>query len=41
MAKRARRQADLLGGPQRDMLLDRAEEYENRAKRLEDGGKPS
>lgn len=41
MAKRARRQAELLGGPQRDMLLDRAAEYENRAKRLEAGGKPS
>ena len=35
MAKRARRQAELLGGQQRDMLLDRAAEYEMRAKRLE------
>jgi hypothetical protein len=41
MAKRARRQAELLGGPQRDMLLDRAAQYETRAKRLESGGKPS
>jgi hypothetical protein len=38
MAKRARRQADLLGGPQRKILLDRAAEYEIRAKRIEDGG---
>ena len=37
MAKRARRQAELLGGQQRDMLLDRAAEYEMRAKRLESG----
>jgi hypothetical protein len=41
MAKRARRQAELLGGSQRDMLLDRAVEYEIRAKRLESGNKPS
>jgi hypothetical protein len=38
MAKRARRQADLLGGPQRKRLLDRAVEYEARAKRFADGG---
>ena len=41
MAKRARRQADLLDGPQRDMLLGRAAEYETRAKRLESGNKSS
>ncbi|HKW55205.1 MAG TPA: hypothetical protein VJO12_16050 [Stellaceae bacterium] len=41
MAKRPRRQAELLGAPQRDMLLDRAAEYENRAKRLDGGGKTS
>jgi hypothetical protein len=41
MAKRARRQAELLDGPQRDMLLDRAAEYETRAKRLESGNKSS
>lgn len=39
MAKRARRQAGLLDGPQRDMLLERAAEYEMRAKRLESGSK--
>jgi hypothetical protein len=38
MAKRARRQADLLDGAQRQRLLDRAVEYEARAKRIEDGG---
>lgn len=38
MAKRARRQADLLDGQQRQRLLDRAVEYEARAKRIEDGG---
>jgi len=41
MAKRARRQAEILGGQQRDMLLDRAAEYETRAKRLESGSKSS
>jgi len=41
MAKRARRQAEILGGQQRDMLLDRAAEYEMRAKRLESSGKSS
>lgn len=41
MAKRARRQAELLGGQQRDMLLDRAAEYETRAKLLESGHKSS
>jgi hypothetical protein len=41
MAKRARRQAELLDGPQRDMLLHRAAEYETRAKRLESGKKSS
>ena len=41
MAKRARRQAELLGGAQRDMLLGRAAEYETRAKRLESGDKSS
>src|SRR5690349_5173095 len=39
MAKRARRQAELLDGPQRDMLIERAAEYETRAKRLESGDK--
>jgi hypothetical protein len=39
MAKRARRQAELLDGPQRDMLLARAAEYEVRAKRLEKDGR--
>jgi hypothetical protein len=37
MAKRARRQAELLGGAQRKVLLERAAEYEIRAKRIEDG----
>ena len=41
MAKRARRQAELLDGPQRDMLLHRAAEYETRAKRLESDSKSS
>ena len=41
MAKRARRQAELLDGPQRDMLLGRAAEYEIRAKRLEKSSKSS
>jgi len=41
MAKRARRQAELLDGAQRDMLRRRATEYETRAKRLESGTKSS
>jgi hypothetical protein len=37
MAARARRQAHLLDEPERTHLLDLAQQYEARAKRLEDG----